>query len=178
MNEKKIGCVQHDCQECKDRERQSVPAGLQNIDRSVIEQALEWVEAQPEPRMLGAAKIITSLREALAAPQPQPVQEPVAWSVFDNRTGRHWYTHESKYTAQHYANEYSHRESDGTDSMVVQPLYTSPQAAQPLREEPSPIFVLLAVEESIKNGECPWQIEQAFDEYEAHRQSAITKGTT
>ena len=27
----------------KDRERQSVPAGLQNIDRSVIEQALEWV---------------------------------------------------------------------------------------------------------------------------------------
>lgn len=73
MNEKKIGCVQHDCQECKDRERQSVPAGLQNIDRSVIEQALEWVEAQPEPRMLGAAKIITSLREALA--QPQTVQQ-------------------------------------------------------------------------------------------------------
>ena len=76
MNDKKIGCVQHDCQECKTRaaiERQSVPAGLQNIDRSVIEQALEWVEAQPEPRMLGAAKIINSLREALAAPQPQPV---------------------------------------------------------------------------------------------------------
>ena len=57
-------------------------------------------------------------------------------------------------------------------------LYTSPQAAQPLTDEPSPISILLAVEESIKNGECPWQIEQAFDEYEAQRQSAITKGTT
>lgn len=46
------------------------------IDREVIEKALEWVEAQPEPRMLGSAKIITSLREALAQPQPvQPLTE-------------------------------------------------------------------------------------------------------
>ena len=44
------------------------------IDRALLEQALEWVEAQPEPRMLRAAKIITSLREALA----QPKQEPAA----------------------------------------------------------------------------------------------------
>lgn len=57
-------------------------------------------------------------------------------------------------------------------------LYTPPQEAQPLREEPSPISVLLAVEESIKNGECPWQIEQAFEEYESQRQATITKGTT
>lgn len=54
-------------------------------------------------------------------------QEPVAWSVLDKRTGKHWYTHESKYTAQHYANEYSHREGDGSPSMVVKPLYTRPQ---------------------------------------------------
>ncbi len=61
-----------------------------------------------------------------AAPQQQPKQEPVAWSVLDKRTGKHWYTNESKYTAQHYANEYSHREPDGSPSMVVTPLYTAP----------------------------------------------------
>jgi len=54
-------------------------------------------------------------------------QEPVAWSVLDKRTGRHWYTHESKYTAQYYSNLYSHRESDGSPSMVIIPLYAAPQ---------------------------------------------------
>jgi len=28
--------------------------------------ALEWIEAQPEPRMIGAAKVVQSLRAALA----------------------------------------------------------------------------------------------------------------
>jgi len=65
-----------------------------------------------------------ALRAALAEPAEQ---EAVAWSVLDKRTGKHWYTHESKYTAQHYANEYSHREPDGSPSMVVTPLYTAPQ---------------------------------------------------
>jgi hypothetical protein len=31
----------------------------------VMRQALEWIEAQPEPRMIGAFKIITALRERL-----------------------------------------------------------------------------------------------------------------
>lgn len=52
-------------------------------------------------------------------------QEPVAWSILDKRTGKHWYTNESKYTAQHYANEYKHQDVDGS-SMVVKPLYTAP----------------------------------------------------
>lgn len=55
----------------------------------------------------------------------EPEQEPVAWSVLDKRTGKHWYTHESKSTAQYYANLYSHRETDGSPSMVVTPLYTA-----------------------------------------------------
>lgn len=59
--------------------------------------------------------------------QPAVQGEPVAWSVLDKRTGKHWYTNESKSTAQHYANHYSHRESDGTNSMVVTPLYAKPQ---------------------------------------------------
>lgn len=115
MNEKKIGCVQHDCQACQDRERQSVPAGLQNIDRSVIEQALEWVEAQPEPRMLGAAKIITSLREALA--QPQAVQEPVAEIVSDV----------NGCLSTQWSEEWTPNPGDK--------LYTSQQAPQPLTRE-------------------------------------------
>lgn len=56
----------------------------------------------------------------------QPQGEPVAWSVLDKRTGKHWYTHESPHTAQHYADEYSHREGDGSQSMVITPLYTAP----------------------------------------------------
>ena len=32
---------------------------------ALLRQALEWIEAQPEPRMIGAAKIITALRERL-----------------------------------------------------------------------------------------------------------------
>ena len=31
-----------------------------------LKQALEWIEAQPEPRMIGAAKVVQSLRAALA----------------------------------------------------------------------------------------------------------------
>jgi hypothetical protein len=30
---------------------------------------------------------------------------------------------------------------------------------------------LFAVEEAIRNGDCPWQIEQAFDDYEAERKA-------
>ena len=31
--------------------------------------------------------------------------------------------------------------------------------------------VLFAVEEAIRNGDCPWQIEEAFEEYEAARKA-------
>jgi hypothetical protein len=34
-------------------------------DTALLRQALEWIEAQPEPRMIGAFKIITALRERL-----------------------------------------------------------------------------------------------------------------
>ena len=34
-------------------------------DTPLLRQALEWIEAQPEPRMIGAFKIITALRERL-----------------------------------------------------------------------------------------------------------------
>jgi hypothetical protein len=55
--------------------------------------------------------------------------QPVAWSVFDKRTQKHWYTNESVNTAGYYAKEYSHREPDGSPSMLVVPLYEHPPAA-------------------------------------------------
>ena len=61
-----------------------------------LEQALEWIEAQPEPRMIGAAKVVQSLREALAQKDDQ---EPVAEITADDmgrpfnaiRIGAHFY---------------------------------------------------------------------------------------
>ena len=65
MNDKKIGCVQHDCQECKARaaiERQSVP----DLNRLA-----------PFVSGLGKAilqELIEGMAAIAAAPQPQPVQ--------------------------------------------------------------------------------------------------------
>lgn len=53
--------------------------------------------------------------------------------------------------------------------------YTAPQPAKPAEQpqEPSAGGVLFAVEQAIRNGDCPWQIEQAFDEYEVERRNSI-----
>ena len=66
--------------------------------------------------------------------------EPVAWSVFDKRTQKHWYTNESVNTAGYYAKEYSHREADGSPSMSVVPLYENPQ--KPLTDDQIDALVL------------------------------------
>jgi hypothetical protein len=76
--------------------------------------------------VIAAEAALERLYKARKSVSEAEKQEPVAWSVLDRRTGKHWYTHESKYTAQYYANEYSHREPDNTPSMVVTPLYTAP----------------------------------------------------
>ena len=47
-----------------------------NTKDEALRLALEWIEAQPEPRMIGAAKVVQSLREALAQ---KDEWEPVAW---------------------------------------------------------------------------------------------------
>lgn len=38
-------------------------------DRELLEQALEWIEAQPEPRMIGADKVIKAICKRLAEPE-------------------------------------------------------------------------------------------------------------
>jgi hypothetical protein len=40
------------------------------------------------------------------------------------------------------------------------------------QQEPSPDGVMFAVEQAIKNGNCSWEIEAAFEEYERERQAA------
>ena len=44
----------------------------------ILRQALEWIEAQPEPRMIGATSAISNLRAAI---KQQEEAEPVAWTV-------------------------------------------------------------------------------------------------
>jgi len=36
-------------------------------------------------------------------------------------------------------------------------------------QEPSVFGLLFAVEQAVKNGDCPWEIENAFDAYEIER---------
>ncbi len=37
------------------------------------------------------------------------------------------------------------------------------------QQEPSAGGIIFAVEQAIQNGNCPWEIESAFDEYESER---------
>jgi len=55
------------------------------------------------------------------------------------------------------------------------PQLTIPPGYKLVPVEPSAFGVLFAVEQAIQNGDCPWQIEQAFHEYEAERKNGITK---
>jgi hypothetical protein len=43
-------------------------------DREVMQMALDWIEAQPEPRMIGAWERIKALRAALAQPEKTDMQ--------------------------------------------------------------------------------------------------------
>ena len=40
-------------------------------EREVMQMALDWIEAQPEPRMIGAWERIKALRTALAQPEKE-----------------------------------------------------------------------------------------------------------
>ena len=94
--------------------------------RKAAELALEALELECTDINGDKVDLVTPAIAAIRQALEQPEQEPVAWSVLDKRRGKHWYTHESKYTAQYYANLYSHREPDGSPSMEVTPLYTAP----------------------------------------------------
>lgn len=87
---------------------------------------------------------------------PQPEQEPVAYEVQQG----------DSFTLA-YA-EAVHKYKMVSEEAIVQKLYTTP----PQLKEPSTFGVLFAVEQAIKNGDCPWQIESAFDDYEAKRKAA------
>ena len=81
-------------------------------DRELMQQALEALE---ETRGGYSQNLIATLRERLA----QPVQEPVAWGVFDGPN-----LHDVNFTEEE-AHEMVRLKGDGS---VVKPLYTPPAA--------------------------------------------------
>jgi len=51
--------------------------------------------------------------------------EPVAWGVTKRYEDNVWFISDSRFTAQHYANQYAHRIGSEPDQVVV-PLYAAP----------------------------------------------------
>lgn len=81
--------------------------------------ALEWIEAQPEPRMIMGAETMRAIREALAEPEQEPVARIRTWTTY---SGRHADL------------------LDWEDGITLLPqgehlLYTSPPARKPLTDE-------------------------------------------
>ena len=129
-------------------------SALRDAAQQALE-ALEWADNamyEGTPIQANTQKAITALRTALAE-QPAE-QEPVAW----------WHRKSNKFTSGNLVSNFAE----------WAPLYTAPQ---PVKREPSAGGVLFAVEQAIQNGDCPWQIEQAFHEYEAERKNGIGEQT-
>jgi hypothetical protein len=47
-----------------------------------------------------------------------------------------------------------------------------------VEKEPSTVGIIFAVEQAIRNGDCPWEIEAAFDAYEADRKAIRARNNT
>ena len=87
----------------------------------------------------------------------EPAEQPVAWLYEDTLPPEYPYDAMFPYSK--------------VNGVRMFPVF----APQPAKREPNAFGVLFAVEQAIQNGDCPWQIEQAFDEYEAERKNGITK---
>ena len=117
-------------------------------------QPVAWMNPDPNMLNLGYEKFSKHSGGGWDIPvyahPPAADVQPVAWSVFDKRTQKHWYTNESVNTAGYYAKEYSHREPDGSPSMLVVPLYEHPPAAAPdLYEVAQAIIDAVSADESL-----------------------------
>ena len=93
------------------------------IDRAVVEQALEALEAGLDVNPILAGEAEEALRAALAQ-QAEPVQEPVAWMRPDNRVA------EESYSRTQFS-----RGRDKPPIGTWTPLYPAPPQRQPLTEE-------------------------------------------
>ncbi len=54
-------------------------------DRELMQMALEWIEAQREPRMIGAFKILKALRNRLAQPKWVGLTDEEVWECYSDR---------------------------------------------------------------------------------------------
>ena len=148
--------------------------------RHAAQQALDYIRSTVDYKMghPSACEAALDLADALAE---QADQEPVAWewrwfdtSPYTVTSGQwsEWMLVEPRNrlcTVEDSLNEFRLYIADG-QRYELRALYTTPQ---PVEREPSAGGVLFAVEQAIQNGDCPWQIEQAFDEYEAERAHGI-----
>jgi hypothetical protein len=119
----KIGCVNHDCDKCKAREKDNFcdkncvwtdhHPDCKAVQEPWVDLTNEEIMAAPENLITCIAYVRNKLREKNAAPppaaQPAPVQEPVAWMQED---GEHFSIWKDKY--------------------ATVPLYTTPPAPQPV----------------------------------------------
>ncbi len=101
-----------------------------------LQMALEWIEAQPEPRMISAAKVVQSLRAALALTDEQ---EPVAYlytleygqSTYDKKVS----IHQLNYPFGVCGADYLAKNDEGVSYVRQTKLYTAPPKRKPLTDE-------------------------------------------
>ena len=97
-----------------------------NTKDEALKMALEWIEAQPEPRMIGAAKVVQSLRAALAQ---KDEWEPVAWMLeCPTMTGDTGWILSWSQSGAGLCDRLQGEEHE-------KPLYTAPPKRQPLTDE-------------------------------------------
>jgi len=93
-------------------------------DAHIIEGQWQWID--------GADKAITTLKQALEQPEP----EPVAWRTFDGEGG---YDYRDYDMNENYHKEWAERNPN--HAHWVEPLYTSPPKREPLTDEEIALIV-------------------------------------
>ena len=160
------------------------------VDRTLLEQALEALEAGPDVDPIFAGETQDALRAALAqqpkpaadpfncpkcgrhdyglhgacpacdAPQPEPVQEPVAW-----RWGyRSVTTGEMDWRG--YVEIAAHPNLRSPE-IIMEPLYTAPLQRKPLTDE--------EITYAVREADLDWQAGWTLDEHEPNRFTTLAR---
>jgi hypothetical protein len=108
-----------------------------------------------------------------AAPQPAAQQEPAGEpvNVYCETCEGSGSVYQEQQRGCHVGGHYDCPDCDGKGYNIR---HTRP--AVPLTDDPLPSGVMFAVEQAIKNGNCPWEIEVAYEEYERELQAAHNIG--
>jgi hypothetical protein len=114
---------------------------------------------------------------SLASVQSAERVEPVAWmwhqAPVKTQWGHNMVVADLAIDKDHTVSIYCEKDQTAkVEAIFTPPNVATPLAAQPAPvQEPSPGGILFAVEQAIRNGDCPWEIESAFDAYETERKA-------